>query len=326
MHLDLSLEIFSGDGESPAGEYHGNGENPAVKSDNLLKDSGILSEEDSGASSSSAIYSSTTGGFISFGILQKDKTIPSPESSNFPAISAAGEKGFEESSDGEKWLKLYDGSNDGDSKPEGKRRSPRGPRSRSSPYRGVTFYRRTGRWESHIWDCGKQVYLGGFDTAHAAARAYDRAAIMFRGPDADINFGASDYVEEMKQMKKLTKEEIVLVIRRQSNEDRNLYRFRKQWEAKPVQWVARDKVCEISEIGYSNGIRTDRYGIRTSFGSSSGEEQNLELSLGISPDHANNIDKPERDLSQNYTGTNYQMMMMFNNRNHERDKTPSVRL
>lgn len=27
----------------------------------------------------------------------------------------------------------------------------RGPRSRSSQYRGITFYRRTGRWESHIW-------------------------------------------------------------------------------------------------------------------------------------------------------------------------------
>ena len=24
-------------------------------------------------------------------------------------------------------------------------------RGRSSQYRGVTFYRRTGRWESHIW-------------------------------------------------------------------------------------------------------------------------------------------------------------------------------
>lgn len=27
----------------------------------------------------------------------------------------------------------------------------RGPKSRSSEYRGVTYYRRTGRWESHIW-------------------------------------------------------------------------------------------------------------------------------------------------------------------------------
>ncbi|OIW01478.1 hypothetical protein TanjilG_19404 [Lupinus angustifolius] len=27
----------------------------------------------------------------------------------------------------------------------------RGPRSQTSQFRGVTFYRRTGRWESHIW-------------------------------------------------------------------------------------------------------------------------------------------------------------------------------
>ncbi|CAK7337708.1 unnamed protein product [Dovyalis caffra] len=96
------------------------------------------------------------------------------------------------------------------------KKSRRGPRSRSSQYRGVTFYRRTGRWESHIWDCGKQVYLGGFDTAHAAARAYDRAAIKFRGVEADINFRIEDYEEDLKQMSNLTKEEFVHVLRRQS--------------------------------------------------------------------------------------------------------------
>lgn len=96
------------------------------------------------------------------------------------------------------------------------KKSRRGPRSRSSQYRGVTFYRRTGRWESHIWDCGKQVYLGGFDTAHAAARAYDRAAIKFRGAEADINFNLSDYDEDLKQMRNLTKEEFVHILRRQS--------------------------------------------------------------------------------------------------------------
>ncbi|XP_023632954.1 AP2-like ethylene-responsive transcription factor TOE3 isoform X2 [Capsella rubella] len=96
------------------------------------------------------------------------------------------------------------------------KKSRRGPRSRSSQYRGVTFYRRTGRWESHIWDCGKQVYLGGFDTAHAAARAYDRAAIKFRGADADINFDIEDYMDDLKQMGNLTKEEFMHVLRRQS--------------------------------------------------------------------------------------------------------------
>ncbi|CAN4081581.1 unnamed protein product [Withania somnifera] len=96
------------------------------------------------------------------------------------------------------------------------KKSRRGPRSKSSQYRGVTFYRRTGRWESHIWDCGKQVYLGGFDTSHAAARAYDRAAIKFRGVEADINFNLEDYEDDLKQMKNLTKEEFVHVLRRQS--------------------------------------------------------------------------------------------------------------
>ncbi|PRQ33787.1 putative transcription factor AP2-EREBP family [Rosa chinensis] len=120
------------------------------------------------------------------------------------------------------------------------KKSRRGPRSRSSQYRGVTFYRRTGRWESHIWDCGKQVYLGGFDTAHAAARAYDRAAIKFRGVDADINYNLSDYEEDMKQMKNLTKEEFVHILRRQSTGfSRGSSRYRGVTLHKCGRWEAR---------------------------------------------------------------------------------------
>ncbi|XP_038688881.1 ethylene-responsive transcription factor RAP2-7-like [Tripterygium wilfordii] len=124
------------------------------------------------------------------------------------------------------------------------KKSRRGPRSRSSQYRGVTFYRRTGRWESHIWDCGKQVYLGGFDTAHVAARAYDRAAIKFRGVDADINFTLSDYDEDMIQMRDLSKKEFVQVLRRKiSGFARGRSKYRGVTLPKSGRWEARMGQC-----------------------------------------------------------------------------------
>ncbi|CAL9071111.1 unnamed protein product [Musa textilis] len=120
------------------------------------------------------------------------------------------------------------------------KRTRRGPRSRSSQFRGVTFYRRTGRWESHIWDCGKQVYLGGFDTAHAAARAYDRAAIKFRGLDADINFDLDDYKGDLEQMSNLTKEEFIHVLRRESTSyPRGSSKYRGVTLHKCGKWEAR---------------------------------------------------------------------------------------
>ncbi|PWA44083.1 AP2/ERF domain-containing protein [Artemisia annua] len=172
----------------------------------------------------------------------------------------------------------------------------RGPRSRSSQYRGVTFYRRTGRWESHIWDSGKQLYLGGFDTAHAAARAYDQAAIRFRGANADINFNVNDYHEGLKQLKNLTKEEFVYVIRRQSTRlSRGNSKYRGvalhkcgRWEARMGHFLGEKAYDKAAIKCYGREAVTNfeasSYEAATTPSTKSGDNiQYMDLNLGIAP-------------------------------------------
>jgi len=86
----------------------------------------------------------------------------------------------------------------------------------TSEYRGVTHHCRTGRYEAHIWESGKQVYLGGFDREAQAAIAYDLCALKCRGTQATTNFHMANYRQELEKLDSISKEELILSLRRQS--------------------------------------------------------------------------------------------------------------
>jgi hypothetical protein len=63
---------------------------------------------------------------------------------------------------------------------------------------GVTFHKKTLRWEAHIWQKGRgrQLYLGSFDSKEAASVAHDKVY----GPDVLINNYDADEIESLRAM------------------------------------------------------------------------------------------------------------------------------
>ena len=61
----------------------------------------------------------------------------------------------------------------------------------SSQYKGVTWLKRTGKWQARIVCRGTSIFIGQFDDEEAAARAYDARAAELFGEYAALNFRRS---------------------------------------------------------------------------------------------------------------------------------------
>ena len=87
------------------------------------------------------------------------------------------------------------------------------------PPRGVTRHKRSGRWESHVWHQRKQLYVGGWASEHAAARAFDVVCLQSRGAAAAkvLNFPVVDYAQIIPLLAGIANPELVALLRRRSN-------------------------------------------------------------------------------------------------------------
>ena len=57
----------------------------------------------------------------------------------------------------------------------------------TSGYKGVVFAKHVKKWKARVYDKGRQICVGHFDTKKEAALAYNEAAIKYYGEFARIN-------------------------------------------------------------------------------------------------------------------------------------------
>ena len=73
-------------------------------------------------------------------------------------------------------------------------------RNSTTGFKGVCFDKAMGRFMAHIHPNRRMVFLGYFDTATEAAKAYDKAALLYFGEYAKTNFGKGGIYEEVLEL------------------------------------------------------------------------------------------------------------------------------
>lgn len=82
------------------------------------------------------------------------------------------------------------------------------PLASQNKYKGICLTR-TGKWKAQINKNGKAIYLGLFESAELAARAYDTAAKTIHGEFANLNMTAEDIdLPQIRRRHKLSKKEV----------------------------------------------------------------------------------------------------------------------
>ncbi|CAD7698537.1 unnamed protein product [Ostreobium quekettii] len=125
------------------------------------------------------------------------------------------------------------------------------PTKRSSPYRGVSGHKQTGKWISQVKHNRRQVYLGFYSDQEMAAHAYDQAAIKVYGRETQLNFPLSTYAHILDHIESAPLDQLVEELRTQA-----LGKTRAPKSVNPSQFrgVVQDKSgrwrAQISVLGH----------------------------------------------------------------------------
>ncbi|KAG1677922.1 hypothetical protein FOA52_001340 [Chlamydomonas sp. UWO 241] len=112
----------------------------------------------------------------------------------------------------------------------------------TSSLRGVSPHGKN--WASKLYDSDTRsnIHVGVFGSEEEAAHAHDRVSIVFKGAEAKTNFPLTHYAQELHQLKKMTRKEVVAHVRHGSSAlIKGASKYRGVKQTKSGRWQAHVK-------------------------------------------------------------------------------------